>query len=532
VSLAQGGDHRAPADLPRTILTSESESDTVSEVPPKSARPVQPFLAPARAAVRSSSPEDLPAAESNQTEATVKGKESALSIDLPTALRLVNASNPTIALARERVAEAYARLDQAKALWLPTLESVTAYNRHDGRIQNSTGIVFDTSKSNFFEGGGAVMRWQSSDVLFGPLIARRLVQAQEDASRAVTDDVQLDVALTYLDLLRVYGALAINADTLARAEDMAYAARSAIAEGKSKTGADLNRAMTEVHVRREERRDLQGQAAEVSARLAQLLLLEPTVDLHPADPAIVPIVLIPDGEVPLDELVATGLLNRPELAESRALVTAALARWHQAKVSPLLPRIEVSYVAGTFGGGLNGDLSHFGSRGDGLAQAVWELPGLGAGYLAQTRVQRSQYNQANFHVSEVQAQVAAEVTAAAKFALSRRQALDDAQDAVRQASIMWRKLKEASFGLRGREGRFDPLEPLLAEQALAQARAQYLFQVIEYNKAQFRLYRAMGQPPASALPKAAALSVSQPVAPPPPADVRRLPAPRALDRNK
>jgi outer membrane protein TolC len=461
-----------------------------------------------------------------------------LPIDLPNALRLVNAGNPTIALARERVVEAYARLKEAQTLWLPNLQTSTVWNHHDGQIQNAAGAVFHTSKSSLFVGGGAVLSVHSSDALFGPLVARRLVQAQEQASRAVTDTVQLDVALTYLDLLRAYGALAINADILGRAEDLAYTARIAIEEGKSRTGADFNRARTELELRRGERMDLLGQAAEVSARLAQLLLLEPTVDLRPTDPAIVPITLVPVGDVPLDELVATGWLNRPELAESRALVEAALARWRQAKFSPLLPRLDVSYTAGTFGGGFNGTFNgvpssnehlDFGGRGDALAQVVWELPGLGAGYLAQTRVQRSLYNQATIHVTEVQAQVGAEVTAAAKVALTRRQALDSAQSAVRQAKIMWTKFKEGSFGLR--RDRFDPLDPLLAEQALAQARFQYLTQVIEYNKAQFRLYRAMGQPPIEALPKATPLPVSVPVAPPRPYSFKPAPVPNVQDKK-
>ena len=81
----------------------------------------------------------------------------------------------------------------------------------------------------------------------------------------------------------------------------------------------------------------------------------------------------------LDELVATGLMNRPELAESRALVEAALARWRQARVGPFIPRLEVSYLGGDFGGGRNASLSNFDARGDGLAQATWELHGLGMG---------------------------------------------------------------------------------------------------------------------------------------------------------
>src|SRR5262249_39959851 len=150
---------------------------------------------------------------------------------------------------------------------------------------------------------------------------------------------------------------------------------------------------------------------------------EPTVDLRPLDAAVLPITLVPEDQVPLDELIATGLMNRPELAESRALVAAALVRWRQARLRPLFPRLEVGYAAGTFGGGTHETIANFAGRGDGSAQVVWELPGLGAGYVAPTRVQRSLYNQANFHGTEVGAQVAAEVTAAAKVAFTRRRAL-------------------------------------------------------------------------------------------------------------
>src|SRR5262249_13406462 len=153
--------------------------------------------------------------------------------------------------------------------------------------------------------------------------------------------------------------------------------------------------------------------------------------LRPAELAVLPVVLVPtDG--PLDELVATGLLNRPELARQRALVSAALARWRQAKVGPLLPRVEVGYNAGEFGGGQNDAAMRFGGRGDGLAQAIWELHNLGAGDVARARERRSLYNEANLHVLEVQARVAAEVTAAARVARARQRTLAAAQDAVRQ----------------------------------------------------------------------------------------------------
>src|SRR5207248_1258507 len=163
--------------------------------------------------------------------------------------------------------------------------------------------------------------------------------------------------------------------------------------------ADAPRAATEVSQRRVERVELRIQATQVSARLAQLLLLPPVVGLFPAEPAVVPVVLVPtDG--PLEELVALGWRNRPELAE-------------------------------------------------------------------------------------YQARVGAEVAAAAQDARLRATLLADAQEAVRQALETWRRLKEANFGLAGPNPRYDPLEPLIAEQQLNNARNQYLAEVIAFNRAQF-----------------------------------------------
>ena len=62
----------------------------------------------------------------------------------------------------------------------------------------------------------------------------------------------------------------------------------------------------------------------------------------------------------------------------------------------------------------------------------------------------------------------------------------------------------------GLPGATRPIEVLQPIQALAQARADYLNAVLAYDRAQFRLYRAVGRPPTL-------------TPPPPPAD---LPASR------
>jgi hypothetical protein len=60
---------------------------------------------------------------------------------------------------------------------------------------------------------------------------------------------------------------------------------------------------------------------------------------------------------------------------------------------------------------------------------------------------------------------------------------------------------------------YDFLAPLLAEQELRRARQQYLTQVIEFDRNQFRLYWALGQPPECSLPQSSAVPTETPVLP-------------------
>jgi outer membrane protein TolC len=369
------------------------------------------------------------------------------------------------------------------------------------------------------------------------LIARRLYQAQAAAAQAVTNDVQLDAVLTYLDLVRVYSALAINADTLARAEEMLRLSQSAEKEGLGVPWM-VNRSLTEVDARRTERIDLTGQAAAVAARLARLLLLDPAVQLQPAAPPVVPVTIVPEDS-PLDKLIALGVDNRPEVRESRLLTDAARVRRQQATVAPFLPALQANYAAGIFGGGHNDLMTNFDGRGDGTVMAVWQLHNLGAGDAAIVRTRRAEQEQAAYHVTEVQAEVASQVVEAARLSIARHAALTPAEDAVRQGIDLWARLRRyvVEIGFPARQ--YNPLDLLIAEQQLDQARLLYLAQVIEYNKAQFRLYWAMGQPPLCALPQATALPVQEPVVPPtyqpaplPGRAPEVPPAPRPVDKKE
>lgn len=435
-----------------------------------------------------------------------------LPIDLPTALRLANASSPTIAIAQVRVREALARVDQANALILPTLSAGGIYDRHDGLDQNRNGTLLTVSRQSFFAGGGAALRVDLGEALFQPLVARRLAAAEAAAARATTNSALYDVVSAYFDLVTAHAQLQVNAYILGLDEQILQAARSGEKRGLLRAAADVNRAETEVRLRKLERIDLEGRAAVASARLVRVLVLDPAVTLVPAEPAVVPIDLFPP-DTPVPQLIELAVRARPELAAAALTVEAADVRARQARYAPLIPHTQINYLGGGFSGGPNGAHPNMAGRSDLDAQLFWELRGLGFGNLADVRLYEAQRDRAALNAVAARAQVGDEVVEAAKVSAARRLSLPESLRATEEAQEMYRKLSATSFGMIGPRREFDALEPLLAVQALNQSRLSYLNSVIEYNRSQFRLLTAVGQPPDAVLPGGAASPAGCPAKP-------------------
>lgn len=440
---------------------------------------------------------------------------TAYPIDLATALRLADAENPTANVARARIREAVANYDRARVLWVPNITFGPTFFYHEGIDQNRRGDIFSVARGNFALLGGPQLRVDVGDALYLPLVARRTVQATRSRSQAVTNAVQLDVALAYLDVLEAHALLAINADILDKAEQVLRAAEAGAKAGTGKTAADVNRAATEVSLRRQERVVLRGRAAGAAARLSGLLALDPAVELVPFETVVVPVVLVA-GQYTLNQLIALGLQARPEVAAARAELQAAEALARQAKAAPFLPRVQADFLGGGFSGGVNDQFSSMRGQYNAGTALIWEVDNLGLGNVAAIRARQAGYSVALLRVREMQTRVTAEVAEAAQLAAARFETLDAAQEAVRQAQEMYRKFRDVSFGVPGPKGQFqfDALEVLTAVQALNQARVQYLQQVIEFNRAQFRLFTAIGQPAISGLDSASAQPLDVPVVSP------------------
>ena len=101
--------------------------------------------------------------------------------------------------------------------------------------------------------------------------------------------------------------------------------------------ADANRAATDLQRREAYLKQVESELLVSSARLCQVLNLDPSIRLHPTDAYVVPHPIVPDP-IPVKELIALGLLQRPEMAAQRASVIQGLLTLDGAKALPFSPR--------------------------------------------------------------------------------------------------------------------------------------------------------------------------------------------------
>lgn len=503
---------RAPSPEPIRLAPSSSRSPPplddgrLERLPPVEAsvrkaefvapagRPAYVTRATAQQSVRGTlrEPEPVPA--------KIAVEPGAFPIDLPTALRLADANNLQVAVAREQVNQALAQVDKAKALWLPSVQSGANYDRHEGAIQRVEGVQILDSRGAYYAGLGAggygaasptipglYANFALADALFQPLAAKQFAGSRDRAATAATNDTLLQVSLAYFELVRAGEEVAISQMTRSDAQQLVDIT-TAYADTGQGLASDANRARADFAVRLNDVQRAREAQRVASARLAQLLRLDPTVVLQPTDPMIAPIELVsPDAIV--KELVTQGLLQRPELAENRMLVSEAVVRLRRERMAVLLPSFVMGVSYGGMGAGVNAQLAPFQDRLDVDTIAYWQLRNFGFGEAAARRAAQSNVRATQFRQLAVMDQVAREVVEAHSQVQSRKGQMANARLGIEAALAGQQQNVDRIQQAKGL-----PIEVLQSIQALAQARREYLRTVIDYNTAQFTLYRALGWP--------------------------------------
>jgi outer membrane protein TolC len=421
-------------------------------------------------------------------------------------MKLGNARGLDIELASRQLQVSATQLQSAKVLWLPNLFLGTDYYRHDGRIQDIQGNVFDTSKSGFQIGGAPYLVFNFADAIFQPLAARQTVSARQAQVQAAANDTLLALTQAYFNLQQARGELAGYRDTLQYAEDL-LRRLDKLAPGLVPT-LEVNRARTLMARLRQVALQSENNWRAASAELLRVLFLDPTLVVEPVEPPHLRIPLLPLDK-PVDDLVTVGLTNRPELAAQQALVQATLRLLRLEKMRPLMPSLLVrgfsTPVVGTlgvsfFGGGLNSSLNNFSIRQDWDMQAIWTLQNFGFGNRALIRQRAADNRVALTELFRMQDRVAAEVVQAYSQAQTAQGRIGEAEAELKDAQTLVRE-NLAALGQTQRLGEggpiqlvVRPLEVVAAVQMLQQAYTDFYLSINDYNRAQFQLYRALGNP--------------------------------------
>jgi outer membrane protein TolC len=252
-----------------------------------------------------------------------------------------------------------------------------------------------------------------------------------------------------------------------------------------------------------------GEIEIASARLCQLLNLDPSVKLVPMERNVVPGALVPEP-IPLPELLAIAVTQRPELRERQAAIRAAFLEMRRTKVLPFSPTALVGYSAGTFGGGSNlgaqgvvqsnGSVvtqprfGTFNDREDFDVVMYWSLRNLGVGNAALINIARSRLRQSELRELETLDRVRAEVASARARLIARGDQIDLYEKAVQSSQAAFKQDLTRVFNDKGL-----PIELLDSLRLSGRSRYGYLDSIVDYNRAGFELYVALGQPPADTL---------------------------------
>lgn len=419
-------------------------------------------------------------------------------LNLGNVLHLADSQNPNVAVARERINEAYARVERAETLWVPSLRAGLNYNHHEGAIQDVAGNVFNTTRSSFYGGMGAnavgagspavpglVAQFHLSDAIFQPKITAHQASARQFGATAARNDTLRDAAVAYLELVRAEHTLAVAKEALANTEKLTNLTRQYAETGQG-LQSDHQRSEAELALREEELVAREEAVQVASARLAQILHADPSILIQSGEPSVIPLEVVKLDGGPAS-YVATGLSRRPELAEQKHLVCEAVERLRREKYAPLVPSVLLGISYGGLGGGLGSSIVNTDDRWDADAGAYWEIRNLGFGEQAARGEASSMQRQAQMREVAIMDRVAREVAEAHAQVTKRQQRIELTRRGVEAAQKSYALNVQRIENAQGL-----PIETLQSIQALANSQRAYLNAVVDYNIAQFELSRAIG----------------------------------------
>lgn len=406
-------------------------------------------------------------------------------VDLPTVLRLANAQNLDVQVAREKLKEAQAMQENARFQFFPVLSPGFTFRRHDDLIQAVDGKMQEVHKQSYAPGVGLGGQWELGEAIYRSLAAKQQVKSATHRLESQRQESVAAALRNFFDLQAAHAAIGIAADTLRLSTNYEAQLDQAVAAGVAFQG-DALRVRMQTGRSRLALQQAEAQEKIAAARLAQSLHLHPSVTLVPPEGDCLPLVLV-ETNATLASLLPGALRTRPELLEGKAVSAAAQEERKGAVYGPLIPSVGAQVFAGGLGGDSDAGPSRFGRQEDYFVGLSWKLgPG---GLFDPTRRKAAEARLQTARLTEEKSRE--EVARQVVEAFVRLQSLRDQLELSRQMLAVAEKgqhlaqqRQEFAVGV--------VLENLQTQQDLMRARLDCLQAIVEFNKAQYALKKALG----------------------------------------
>jgi outer membrane protein TolC len=418
--------------------------------------------------------------QTNQT-----GTNGAYTLDLPTVLRLANAQNLDVQIARERLAEARAHYESATMQFLPWLAPGISFRRHENFIQDVAGNIIDVHKESYAPGVTLNAQIVVGDAIFNSLSARQNLRASGHAVEVQRQISVLAAVQGYFDLAQAQAQVEVAKEAQQISRNLEQQLTNAVSAGIAYKGDQL-RAQVQSGRNDLAVRQAQEQQRTAGARLAEVLHLDATVELLARETELLPLSLIASNAA-LGSLVEQALAHRPELRQTHELLAAANSTRRGTTIGPLIPSLGGQAFIGGLGGGIDHQPSRFGESEDYAAYLSWRIGPGGLFDFSRTHLAESQLAAVKLGEQKIRDQITREVVEGVTRFRSLGNQLELARHNVEiatEAEQLAEQRKEFAVGIA--------LEDIQTQQDLTRARSDLVNIVAEFNKAQYTLLRATG----------------------------------------
>ncbi|MGB6064910.1 MAG: TolC family protein [Desulfomonilaceae bacterium] len=445
-------------------------------------------------------------------------------IDLQTTLRLAGAQNLDIRIAQSKLQRSRANQLMAWEKFLPWMAPGAAFERRDGMsISSVNGVIEDANYAFNLPGYQIQANVPVGDAIFNALSARQLVRAAANALDAQFQNSTLEAALSYFQTLEDKARANVEHQAAVISATYQKELHHAVAAGIAFKGDEL-RVKTETERYHIALQQWIQRQRDSSARLADVLRMDSSIELIPENSDLVPVMLF-DVQTPVQGLIQQAYMARPEIRQSQALMAAANAQRKGAIYGPIIPTLSMNM----FYGGLNGNWDSYASpnhyatsspppvpnpnpsanfypsgRNNGRTQDIlfgvnWRIGPGGLGDLGAIRAASARLDTEQLRGQKVIDQIARQVV----------QSFTRVRSYYQQISMARGNVQSARETLRLTEGRKlygvgNVLEVIQAQQSLERASTEYVVALAEFNKAQYELTRAVGGLRGNVMPQSSA----------------------------